>query len=259
MPAHPRGFGAQLSVLRALIVRDALMRFGHENLGFFWVILEPLMFGLGVTALWTIGNHTHGQVSTVIFVISGYSLLTMFRHIVSGSIRLLSRNLGLRFHANVKPLDIFVARALLESLACLSAFYVAYVPLAALQLVEPMRDPLLAMGAWGLGTWFCASFGLILAGLSEFGDVLERVLPVSLYLTIPLTGVFTMQSWLPAKAQYVLSWSPFVNVMEMFRGGMFSADVVVTWDAWYVVWCCFALTVIGLLLFDHSRNRAQME
>lgn len=146
-----------------------------------------------------------------------------------------------------------------KSLACLSAFYVAYVPLAALQLVEPMRDPLLAMGAWGLGTWFCASFGLILAGLSEFGDVLERVLPVSLYLTIPLTGVFTMQSWLPAKAQYVLSWSPFVNVMEMFRGGMFSTDVVVTWDAWYVVWCCFALTVIGLLLFDHSRNRAQME
>ncbi len=259
MAAHARGFSVQLGVLRALLVRDALMRFGHENLGFFWIILEPLMFAMGVAVIWTAINHTRGQVSTVTFALTGYILLTLFRHVVGSCIRILRRNLGLRFHLNVKPLDIYTARVLLESLGCLAAFYVAYLPLSVLRVIEPMRDPLLAMGAYGLQVWFCFSFGLILAALSEFSEVAERVLPVTTYLTLPLTGAFTMQSWLPANAREILAWSPMVNTVEMFRAGMFSADVTTFWDAWFVVWWCFAQTVIGLILFDHVRRRVDME
>jgi capsular polysaccharide transport system permease protein len=259
MAAQARGFGVQLGVLRALLVREALGRFGHENLGFFWVILEPLMFALGVTVIWTIANLTHGSVSTVTFVLTGYTLLTMFRHIVAASIRQLRRNLGVRFHAIVKPLDIIVARSLLEALGCLAAFYVAYLPLTVLGIMEPMRDPLLAMGGFALGAWFCFAFGLVMASLSEMSDVLERVLPVTMYLTLPLTGVFTMQAWLPAKARDILAWSPLVNVVEMFRGGMFSEDVVTIFDVQYVVWFCFALTVVGFVLFDYVRKRVDMD
>ena len=167
MAAHARGFSVQLGVLRALLVRDALMRYGHENLGFFWIILEPLMFAMGVAAIWTAVNLTHGQVSTVTFALSGYILLTYFRHVVNSCVRIVRRNLGLRFHANIKPLDIYTARVILESLGCLAAFFVAYFPLTALGIIDPMRDPLLTMGAYGLQVWFCFSFGLILAALSE--------------------------------------------------------------------------------------------
>ena len=259
MAGHARGIGAQFSVLRALLVRDAMMRLGHANLGFFWVILEPLMFAMGVTVIWTIANHTHGQVSTITFVLTGYIVLTMFRHIVSSSLRVLRRNLGVRFHASVKPLDIVIARSLLEVLSCLAAFFVAYVPLSVLGVIEPMRDPLLAMGAFGLGAWFCVSFGLIMAALSETNDVIERVLPVTMYLTLPLTGVFTMQSWLPAKAQQVLSWSPLVNIVEMFRSGMFSADIVAIFDIQFVILWCFIQTVVGLILFDWVRRYVEIE
>jgi capsular polysaccharide transport system permease protein len=259
MAAHARGFAIQLSVLRALLVREALGRFGHENLGFFWVILEPLMFALGVTILWTLARMTHGSVSTVTFVLTGYTLLTMFRHVVAGSLRQLRRNLGVRFHAIVKPLDIVVARFMLEALGCLAAFYVAYLPLTVLGIMEPMRDPLLAMGAFALCAWFCFGFGLIMAALSEMSDVLERVLPVTMYLTLPLTGVFTMQAWMPAKARDFLAWSPLVNIMEMFRAGMFSQDVVTIFDVQYVIWFCFALTVAGLVLFDCVQKRVNMD
>ncbi len=259
MAAHARGFSVQLGVLRALLVRDALMRFGHENLGFFWVILEPLMFTMGVAAVWTVINRVHGEVSTVTFALTGYIMLTLFRHVIGNCLRILRRNLGLRFHVNVKPLDIYTARVLLESLGCLAAFYVAYLPLSVLGVIDPMRDPLLAMGGYGLQVWFCYSFGLILAALSEFSEVAERILPVTTYLTLPLTGVFSMQAWLPAKARDILAWSPMVNTVEMFRAGMFSTDVTTVWDAWFVVWWCFAQTVIGLLLFDYVRRRVDME
>ena len=258
MAAHARGFGVQFGVLRALIVRDALMRFGHENLGFFWVILEPLMFAGGVAVLWTVLDHTHGRVPTVNFALTGYLMITLLRHIAGASNRILSRNLGLRFHATIKPLDIYLARALLESLGCLAAFFVAYIPLTTLGVIDPMRDPLLAMGGYALQVWFCVGFGLIMAALSETSDVMERVLPVTMYLTLPLTGIFTMQSWLPAKAQSILAWSPMVNTVEMLRNGMFSADVTTMWDAWFVVWWCFAQTVVGLMLFDSVRRRVDM-
>jgi len=259
MAGHARGFSVQFGVLRALLVRDALMRFGHENLGFFWVILEPLMFTMGVAAIWTAVNLSHGRVSTVMLALTGYTMLTLFRHIVGASLRIVRRSVGLRFHASIKPLDVYMARTLLESLGCLAAFYVAYVPLALIGMIEPMRDPLLAMGAYGLQVWFCFSFGLVLAGLSELSDVLERVLPVTMYLTLPFTGAFSMQAWLPTQARNFLSWSPMVNTVEMFRAGMFSADVPTFWDPWYIVWWCFAQTVAGLVLFDYVRRRVDMD
>jgi capsular polysaccharide transport system permease protein len=234
------------------------MRFGHENLGFFWVILEPLMFAGGVALIWTFIRVTHGQVSTVTFALTGYIMITLFRHVVGASNRILRRNLTLRFHANVKPLDIYTARALLETLGCLAAFYVAYVPLSVFGIIDPMRDPLLAMGAYALQAWFCFGFGLILAAVSEMSEVLERVLPVTMYLTLPLTGAFTMQAWLPPTARKILAWSPMVNTVEMFRSGMFSADVPTEYDVWYVVWWCFAQTAVALVLFDYVRRRVDM-
>ena len=259
MAVHARGFSVQLGVLRALLVRDALMRYGHENLGFFWVILEPLMFAMGVAVMWLILNRGHGEVSTVAMALTGYIMLTLFRHIIFSSNRILRHNLALRYHANVKPIDIYLAKALLETLGCLAAFYVAYLPLTALGIIDPMRDPLLTMGAYGLQAWFCVTLGLIMAALSEVSQVTERMLPVSTYLMLPLTGVFSMQVWLPAKARDLLSWSPMVNTVEMFRAGMFSADITTYWDPWYVVWWSFAQTVLGLLAFDYVRRRVEME
>jgi len=259
MATHSRGLGVQLSVIKALLVRDALMRFGHENLGFFWVILEPLLFASGVTVLWTMLNETRGRVSTITFALTAYVMITFFRHVVQGSNRILSRNLPLRFHVNVKPLDIYTSRVLLEASGCLAAFYVAYVPLAILGFIDPMRDPLLAMGGYALHVWFCFSFGLIMAALSEMSEVLERVLPVTMYLTLPFTGIFSMQSWLPPKARDVLAWSPMVHTLEMFRAGMFSADVVTIWDAWFVVWWCFGQTVVAFILFDYVRRRIDID
>ena len=261
MTARTGGFGVQLNVLRALIVREALKKYGHENMGFFWVILEPLMFASAVAVLWTVLDHNHGHpdINTVTLAVTGYILITLWRHVVATSRQILRHNLGLRYHANIRPLDIYLGRAVMEVLGCLAAFFVAYVPLWTLGVIDPMRDPLLAMGAFWLHAWFCVSFGLIIASLSEMNEVVAHVLPVTMYITLPLTGIFTMQSWLPETARYILSWSPMVNTIEMFRNGMFSADVTTYWDAWYVVWWCFAQTVVALMLFDYARRRVDME
>jgi len=256
--AAATGLRSQISVIHALLVRDALARFGHENLGFFWVIVEPLMFTTGIMVLWNIIRRTQDDLSITAFALTAYTMLTMFRHMSMGFVHILRNNSGVLYHAHVKPLDILIARGLLETIGCLATFFVAYVPLTLLGVIEPMRDPLLLFGGWFLAAWFSFSFGIIVEGLSEMNEVVERLLPPLMYLTLPLTGAFSMQAWFPPKVRDILSYSPLVNAMEMFRCGMFSADIRTYWSLPYVVVWCFAQTVVGLLLIEKARKYIQM-
>jgi hypothetical protein len=46
-------FAIQRRVIGALLMREIITRFGRDNLGVLWLFVEPMMFTLGVTALWT--------------------------------------------------------------------------------------------------------------------------------------------------------------------------------------------------------------
>lgn len=43
-------------IVGALMMREGTMRFGHENLGFFWVIGEPMFLTVGVMGMWTVSG-----------------------------------------------------------------------------------------------------------------------------------------------------------------------------------------------------------
>ncbi len=250
--------GRQISIIYALLVRDALKKYGHENLGFFWVVAEPLAFTVGIIVLWNLVRATHADVSITAFALTAYTMLTMFRHMSQGFVHILRQNAGVMYHEGVNGLHIMLARGVLETIGCLGTFFVAYTPLALLGIIDPMRDPLLVFGAWFLAAWFSFSFGAIAGALSEMSEVVERIFPPLMYLTLPLTGAFTLQTWLPEKARDILAYSPLVNTMEMFRNGMFSADVVTYWSVPYVLSWCLAQTVLGMLLIERAQEYVEI-
>ncbi len=251
-------FRVNLRVLGALMMREASARYGHENLGFFWVMAEPLFLALGVMVMWSVTGHAHGRgVGLVPFVLSGYTNLTLWRHIIGQSTHGLRRNTDLLFHRNVRPFDVLLAGVTLEMAGILTAFFIAYVPLALFGAMEPMRDPLICLTAWILMTWFAFAFGMLITGLSELSETAEHFIQPVMYITLPVTGAFTMQYWLPDKARHILAWSPLVNILEMFRGGLFPADIPTEWDAVYVLICCVVLTAIGLPLIHLAQRRVR--
>jgi capsular polysaccharide transport system permease protein len=258
-PTRPRPtFARQLAVnariVGALVMREGTMRFGHENLGFFWVIGEPLVLTIGVMVLWTVGGQTHGHgVGVVPFALSGYTMITLWRHLTGRMVHVIRINMGLLFHRNVSLIDVLLARVILEIIAILTAFFVAWTPLYLLGYIDPMPDPLLFATGYFLQGWFALGVGLLIAALSEIYEATEQFLPPLLYLTLPLTGVFSMADWLPQKWREALLWSPLANNVEMMRGGMFT-DVIVYYNFWYVVCCCLALTAIALPLVQHARK-----
>lgn len=257
--AFLRGLKRQARVVSALMIREAMSRYGHESLGFFWIMGEPLLLTSGVMVMWTLTNQTHGaEVGVVPFALTGYSMLTLWRHIVFKSVHGMRHGASLIFHAHVQFLDILVARTALETIGVLAAFFVAYVPLYSLDLIMPIRDPLTFFGAWFLLAWFSFGFGLCLAALTELNEPFERFVQPVMYITLPITGAFYMVDWLPLQAKEVLLWSPLVNAMEMFRGGLFPADIPTEWDAGYLAACAFGITGVGLPLCLYAQKHVQM-
>lgn len=247
-------------VLNALIIRDLMLRFGHGNIGFMWLVGEPLILTVGVMIVWSLayGSHKHG-VNIMPLVLTGYSTLTLFRHFVNRYVHCFRHNAGLLFHRAVRPADTIVARGILESLGVLIAFFVAYIPLVLLNVTEPIDDFFVLLGAWFLLCFVCNGFAMILACLSELSDTIERFVQPTMYLMMPLTGAFYMVSWLPETAQKIVLYSPLVQATEMFRAGYFGPSVKTYWDVEYLFLFGLALNALSFPLMKIVQKRVESE
>ncbi|MGE6781491.1 ABC transporter permease [Ensifer adhaerens] len=247
-------------VLNALLIRDLMLRFGHGNIGFMWLVGEPLILTVGVMGVWSIayGEQKHG-VNIVPVVLTGYSCLTLFRHFVNRYLHCFRQNAGLLFHQSVRPADTLFARGILESIGVLIAFFVAYIPLTLLGASEPIDDYLILLSAWVLLCFWVNGFATILACLSELSDTIERFVQPVMYLMIPITGSFFMVSWLPPSAQKLVVYSPLVNANEMFRAGYFGPSVTTYWSAEYLFLSGLVLNALALPLMQLVQKRVEVE
>ena len=250
----------QVRVVHALALRELMTRFGRHSFGFFWVMGEPLILALCVMCAWMVGGHElKGNVGIVPFVLSGYTLLTMWRHTVFRSINCFRHNSGLMFHRNVHYFDSLIARELLEIGGAGIAFWVAYTPFYLLGIMDPIYDPGQVVGGWLLLGWVGFSVGIVLAGLSEMSEFVEKFVQPFMYVTLPLTGMFFMVSWLPDRMGKVVMYSPVANCFEMFRGGLLGHNVTAYWDVAYTMKCCLVITAIGLYVVRKARHHIRID
>jgi capsular polysaccharide transport system permease protein len=215
---------------------------------------------LGVMISWFFiyGERNHG-VRVIPLVLTGYTFLTLWRHMVARLSQTFRHGSGLLFHRHVKPADILLARGLLESIGTLISFFVAYIPLVLLDQTRPVDDFLVLLGAWTLMCWFSFGVAMIITALAHFSDAFERVVQPIMYLILPLTGVFYMVYWLPAALQPVVLLSPLVHLSEMFRGGYFGPEVPTTWDLDYIVVWVIAVNAVGWVLVLKAQRHIELE
>ena len=255
-----RLFRLQFTVIGALLMREIHTRYGRENIGHLWVIGEPMLFCVGVAIMWTAIRpaHEHG-VPVTAFVITGYVPLTMWRHCVGRSIKSFEANGSLLFHRQVTPLDIILSRCLLEIVGAL----IAGVVVSGGAMLIGYMDPPDNIGLLYLGLFyqalFCVACALILAPLSEMGDVLDKFVGAVMYLSLPFSGAFTMVDWVPKALQTVLLWSPSVHSLEIIRKGQFGSSVHATYDLVYLTASCAVMILIGLSLTLRSRKNIQVQ
>lgn len=254
------GWAIQVRVIHALMIRELITRFGRENIGFLWIMAEPLLFGGLVAAMWRLvhGPSEHGM-GIVAFAITGYIPVTLFRHGVSRSISIFTVNSSLLYHRQVTILDLILARFLVELAGGMMAYVFIATVLMVFDLFPFPSDIGLLVGGWALYALFTLSLALIIAPLSEMSEVLEKFMPVTTYIMLPVSGLFTMASWAPPGVRQYLLWSPFVNGMEMMRKGVFGGAITVYYNIWNPIGCSLVCTMIGLALCRRVRKTLSVQ
>ena len=246
-PSLGRSAEIQGRVVHALLMREILTRFGRHNIGFLWLFVEPMLFTTGVTVLWTLSKSVHGSsLPIVAFALTGYSSVLLWRNMPSRCIGAVEPNLALMYHRNVRIIDIFFARLLLEaggatiSFITLSLFYIY------IGWLEPPQDVLTVVEGWLMIAWFGASLAMFLGALAERSEIVERLWHPVQYLAFPLSGAAFMVDALPPSVQHYALYVPMVNGVELVREGYFGSQIRAHYDLPYMIICCVTLTLLAL-------------
>lgn len=247
----------QIRVLGALLMREIITRYGRHNVGFLWLFIEPMMFSIGITILWSFTGMSKGIIPVAGFALTGYSAIVLWRNMVSRLANTSSANQGLLYHSQVSVMDLILSRALLEAAGVTVSFIGLSFAFIALDLMFLPSDPLKIAFAWFLLIWFVIAAGMIAAYAGETSEVFDRVWHVMMYLTLPFTGAFSMVSWLPTAVQEILLWSPMVHAVEMLREGYFGNGVIAIYSVFYLMSCNLALTLVGLVLIRKIRRNLE--
>lgn len=260
MASLRKGWGIQVRVVQALMVRELTTRFGRENIGFLWIMVEPMLFAGLVGLLWRVmKGATDFGLDIVVFVISGYIPLVLFRSAVNRSLNCFTANGALLYHRQVKILDLILVRFLIELVGHMMAYLVIALALGALGFFPFPYDMGFLLLGWAYYALFTLAVCLVIAPISEMNEVLEKFIPVTTYLMVPLSGAFFILSALqPNVAKYLL-YSPPVHAMEMMRFGIFGPSIAPHYDFIYPLMFCFPCLAVGLFLCRVMRKRLTIE
>lgn len=249
------GFRIQFRVIGALFLREIVTRYGRHNIGFLWLFVEPVLFTVGITILWTWAGTGKGTMSPAGFALTGYSSLVLWRNMVNKLSTAVPANIGLLYHRNVKVMDLLATRSVLEIGSVTVSLVMLTILYAGLGLMHLPEDPFLVIAAWFYLCWFVIGAGMIGAYLSALSEVFDRVWHVLMYLTLPLTGAFSMVAWVPPEAQKILLLSPLVHCVEMLRAGYFGPSIQPHYSVEFLLQVNSALLLVGLLLVRGIRRK----
>jgi len=239
----------QRRVIGALLMREVLTRYGRRNIGFLWMFVEPMLFTLLVTALWSVMRaHVGSAVPIVAFALTGYSTVLLWRNMPSRCINAVEPNLALMYHRNVKIIDIYAARLLLEGGGATISFVVLAMLFTALGWMQLPENVSLVLLGWFMSAWFGLSLALFVGALSERSELVEKIWGPLSYILFPLSGAAFFVDALPVQAQEIILLFPMVHGVEMLRDGYFGSQFHAHYDLAYMAGVCAGLSLLGLAM-----------
>jgi capsular polysaccharide transport system permease protein len=250
----------QFRIIYALLLRELATRYGRDNIGFLWLVGEPLLFSFGVMVMWSIIRppYDHG-IAVIPFVVTGYLPLTLLRHNLTQGINCIKVNSNLLYHRQITLLHLFIARAILELAGISLAFFIVVATMIPFGLMDPPKSWSMLYAGWFLLDWIVFGMALIFGSLAQFSEVVERAMNLATYVMIPLSGTFYMIAWLPYRYRAEVMKIPLVNCEEMIRSAFFGEFYPTYYDVGYAVAWALGFTFFGLILLALARRRVEID
>jgi capsular polysaccharide transport system permease protein len=248
----------QVRVIAALVRRETRAHFGESRLGYLWAIIEPashLVIWL-VLFVYIFRRRVPFGGSMPLFFLTGlvpYFLYYKVAMYLSGAV---AGNRSLLNLPPIKPLDVLLARAILESATYVFVAVVLFFGLFLTGVDQAIPADFLALIA------AVAAIVIFGTGLGMFNAVMMAFIPKwgfffytffgPLYL---LSGLFFLAEEVPPTYRHYLMYNPLFHYVSWFRTAFypgFSHDYL---DRGYALtWSISALT-LGLALLRIARRK----
>jgi len=258
-PDFLRSLAIQTRVIGALVMREIITRYGRHNIGFMWVFVEPMMFTAGVMAVRTLLHMETAKLPLVPFIVTGYSTVLLWRNTIGRCGNAIEPNRSLLHHRNVRVIDLFYARLLLEIAGASISLLLLATLLNFMGLMMPPDDIFKMIIAWLLLSWFSMAMGLMIGSLSALWEPVDRIWHVIAYLFLPVSGAFFMVEWFPTRVQEAAIYVPTVSCIELLREGYFGKTVHGHYDLGYVAVLNTILTLLALSAVRSASARVEGE
>jgi capsular polysaccharide transport system permease protein len=246
-------------VLHALLLREVITRFGRHNLGALWLVCEPMLYTTGVAVLWSFaGLDGTTSIPIVAFAVTGYSTVLMWRNAASRCTAAVEANKQLLFHRNVRVMDVFLTRIILELAGATASFIILSLFFIFIVWLPPPADHGKVVFGWLMMAWLAAGIALTIGAGTAFSEVVDRLWHPCAYLLFPLSGAAFMVAWIPPGLRKYVLIVPMVHGTEMIRQGWFGNFVKTYYSTPYMAVWSLLLTFVGLYLSWEAGRRVEI-
>jgi capsular polysaccharide transport system permease protein len=236
-------------VVTAILLRDMRTRFGRTHLAYLVAIGWPLSHLLGVVITFVIVNRfiPFGN-DSVVFISTGALPYILCLYPARMMATMMMHTGATLSFSIVHPVDLIIARAILETLSAFTVVLVFTFGLWALDVDVLPND---------IPTALCAMYAAVFFGVSAgaFTMVLRALFKTAgfLVLVISMIGLYISSGvYAPARPsseimRTLVGLNPIYNLVQWMRSAYFETQITVPVDKTYVLLLSAFLLMLGLL------------
>ncbi|NDY57952.1 ABC transporter permease [Desulfovibrio sulfodismutans] len=227
-------FRIQKRIISALLRREFIALTNKSLFGLMVLVLEPLIFVGAMSIVILARVSSLPDVPVMAFVISGYIIMWGVRFHIQRAIGILNTNISFLYHKNVKILDIFIARGLMQCMATTFCF-ILLVVLIAVGAIKFPDNAALVIYSWFFVQWYGLSMSILTGSISGYHPLGMRICLIIAVCHVFMTGAFFMVSWVPAPYRDIVMVFPMVHATEMMRDGLFGNTATTYYSINYLI------------------------
>lgn len=210
------------SVIFALVLREARSRFGQRRMGAIWTLIEPICHLLILSVFFAlIRGRSVAGIEFPVFVVVGLAPYLLFRNTALRLMNSPKENRSLFAYKQIKPLDTFIARVLVEFSISATVYAILVFGFAWYGFDMSIKSPIEWMLTILLGVLFSFGLGMLLSLIAHAmpsSTLFIRMMFFPLYF---ISGVLIPATYLPHAMLPLLLLNPFLHLLELIRAEIF--------------------------------------
>ena len=247
----------QKSVVFALFLRELKTRFGAYKFGYLWLLLEPMAHVIVLSLIFSyIRDRSLFGIDFPVFIVTGIVPFLMFKNIALRVMDGVESNRALFGYRQIKPMDTFIARTLLDAFLGVTVAALILLGMAWVGLDVPFRDPFALIFLMAMLVLMGLGLGMVLCVFTHYlpeAKTLVRIIFLPLYL---LSGIIFPIAAVPHEYLPLLLWNPLLHAIELMRGAFFdSYRVLPDISLLFVVMTTLVLLFLGLAWYRTKRHQ----